>query len=63
VEFDHVDFAYPGGEPVLHDICLRIEPGEQVAIVGASGSGKSTLAHLISRFRDPTAGVVRLDDR
>lgn len=63
VEFDHVDFAYPGGEPVLHDICLRIEPGERVAIVGASGSGKSTLAHLIARFRDPTAGVVRLDER
>ena len=63
VEFDHVDFAYPGGEPVLHDICLRIEPGERVAIVGASGSGKSTLAHLIARFRDPTTGAVRLDDR
>ncbi|WP_319457138.1 MULTISPECIES: ABC transporter ATP-binding protein [unclassified Mycobacterium] len=63
VEFDHVDFAYPGGEPVLHDICLRIEPGERIAIVGASGSGKSTLAHLIARFRDPTAGAVRLDDR
>lgn len=63
VEFDHVDFAYPGGEPVLHDICLRIEPGERVAIVGASGSGKSTLAHLIARFRDATAGAVRLDDR
>jgi ABC-type multidrug transport system fused ATPase/permease subunit len=63
VEFDHVDFAYPGGEPVLHDICLRIEPGERVAIVGASGSGKSTLAHLIARFRDATSGAVRLDDR
>ncbi|MDT5303168.1 MAG: ATP-binding cassette, subfamily bacterial [Mycobacterium sp.] len=63
VEFDHVDFAYPRGEPVLHDICLRIEPGERVAIVGASGSGKSTLAHLIARFRDATSGAVRLDDR
>lgn len=63
VEFDHVDFAYPGGEPVLHDICLRIEPGERVAIVGASGSGKSTLAHLIARFRDATSGAVRVDDR
>ncbi|MDT5127395.1 MAG: ATP-binding cassette, subfamily bacterial, partial [Mycobacterium sp.] len=63
VEFDHVDFAYPRGEPVLHDICLRIEPGERVAIVGASGSGKSTLAHLIARFRDTTSGAVRLDGR
>ena len=59
----HVDFAYPGGEPVLHDVTLRIEPGERVAIVGASGSGKSTLAHLLTRFHDPTGGAVRLDGR
>ncbi len=63
VELDHVDFGYSGGEPVLHDICLRVVPGETVAIVGASGSGKSTLAHLLARFHDPTAGTVRLDGR
>lgn len=63
VELAHVDFAYPGGETVLHDISLRIEPGERVALVGASGSGKSTLAHLLTRFHDPTGGAVRLDGR
>ncbi|MBO0867215.1 MAG: ABC transporter ATP-binding protein [Micromonosporaceae bacterium] len=63
VELDHVDFAYPDGEPVLRDICLHIEPGERIAIVGASGSGKSTLALLLARFHDPTAGVVRVDGR
>lgn len=63
VELDHVDFAYPGGALVLRDICLRIEPGEKIAIVGASGSGKTTLAHLLTRFHDPTSGVIRLDDR
>jgi ATP-binding cassette subfamily B protein len=63
IELDHVDFAHPGGEPVLRDICLRIEPGERVAIVGASGSGKSTLALLLARFHDPTSGAVRLDGR
>jgi ABC-type multidrug transport system fused ATPase/permease subunit len=63
VELDHVDFAHPGGKPVLHDICLRIEPGERIAIVGASGSGKSTLALLLARFHDPTSGVVRVDGR
>jgi ABC-type multidrug transport system fused ATPase/permease subunit len=61
VEFDHVNFAYPGGEGVLHDISLRIEPGERVAIVGASGSGKSTLALLLNRFHDPTSGQIRID--
>ncbi len=63
LEFDHVDFAYPGGEPVLRDITLRIEPGERIAIVGASGSGKSTLALLLARFYDPTSGTVRVDER
>jgi ATP-binding cassette, subfamily B, bacterial len=63
IELEHVDFAYPGGEPVLRDINLRIAPGERVAIVGASGSGKSTLALLLARFHDPTAGTVRIDTR
>jgi ATP-binding cassette subfamily B protein len=63
VELDHVDFAYPGGGPVLRDVCLRVEPGERIAIVGASGSGKSTLALLLARFHDPTSGTVRVDGR
>jgi len=63
IELSHVDFAYPGSEPVLRDVNLRIEPGERIAIVGASGSGKSTLALLLSRFHDPTAGTVRIDGR
>jgi ATP-binding cassette subfamily B protein len=63
IELDRVDFAYPGGEPVLHDICLRVQPGERVAIVGTSGAGKSTLALLLARFYDPTSGTVRIDGR
>ncbi len=46
---------------MLDDICLRIEPGERIGLVGASGSGKTTLAFLIARFYDPTSGTVRLD--
>lgn len=61
IALDHVDFAYPGGEPVLRDVTLRIEPGERVALVGASGSGKSTLALLLARFYDPVAGAITLD--
>ncbi|MCM2561300.1 phosphonate C-P lyase system protein PhnL [Lutimaribacter sp. EGI FJ00015] len=32
---------------VLHDVCLRVEPGECVALTGASGAGKSTLMRMI----------------
>ncbi|MHB8691227.1 MAG: ABC transporter ATP-binding protein, partial [Solirubrobacteraceae bacterium] len=63
VELDHVSFAYPGGQTVLQEITLRVEPGERIAIVGASGSGKTTLALLLSRVHDATSGEVRLDGR
>nr|WP_242423719.1 ABC transporter ATP-binding protein [Frankia sp. EI5c] len=58
VRFDHVEFAYPGGRPVLHDVTLDIAPRARVAIVGETGSGKTTMAKLLTRLMDPTAGVV-----
>jgi ATP-binding cassette subfamily B protein len=61
IEFDHVDFAYRPGEPVLHDVSIRLAPGEMVAVVGATGAGKSTLANLLLRFYDVAGGAVRLD--
>jgi len=63
VEFRNVSFAYPGhgGEPVLSDLTLEIEPGESVAVVGATGSGKTTLASLLPRFYDPDEGSIFLD--
>lgn len=65
IEFENVTFSYDGdgGEPVLRDISLSIEPGETVAIIGATGSGKSTLVHLIPRLYDVTSGRVLLDGR
>jgi ATP-binding cassette subfamily B protein len=61
IEFEHVDFGYAEHRLVLHDVELQIRPGEKVALVGPTGGGKSTIAKLITRFYDPTAGVVRLD--
>lgn len=61
VEFDHVEFAYPGGGVVLHDLTeLTIPARQRVAVVGETGSGKTTFAKLLTRLMDPTAGVVRL---
>jgi ATP-binding cassette, subfamily B, bacterial len=61
ITFDHVSFGYDPTNLVLHDVNLRIAPGETVAFVGPTGGGKSTLAKLIARFYDPTEGTVKVD--
>ena len=63
MELRGVSFSYPTGDRVLHDVDLRIEPGQTVALCGPSGSGKSTVLNLLLRFYDPTAGTVLLDGR
>lgn len=61
VRFTEVEFAYPGGPPVLRDVTLAIDAGRRVAIVGETGSGKSTFAKLLTRLMDPSHGAVLLD--
>jgi len=61
VRFEHVTFAYPGGEPVLHDVSFELRRGEVVALVGSSGAGKSTAMDLIPRFHDPQQGRLTWD--
>jgi ATP-binding cassette, subfamily B, bacterial len=46
--------------PVLHDVSLRVEPGQMVALVGPSGAGKSTITHLLARLYDVQSGSVRV---
>jgi ATP-binding cassette, subfamily B, bacterial len=61
VAFEQVEFAYPGGPPVLEQISFEVSSGATVAIVGESGSGKSTLVSLVPRLFDPSNGRVTLD--
>ncbi|QFQ89743.1 nickel ABC transporter ATP-binding protein NikE (plasmid) [Paracoccus kondratievae] len=53
--------AFYGRTQVLHDVSLRLNRGETLAVVGESGSGKSTLARLIAGLLPPARGEVRLD--
>ncbi len=66
VVFNNVSFAFrrPDGEldpPVLKNINLTIEPGEQVGFLGATGAGKSSLVNLIPRVYDVTEGSITID--
>ncbi|MFE5087012.1 ABC transporter ATP-binding protein [Streptomyces mirabilis] len=62
VSFHGTSFRYPGADrESLHDVTFTAGPGELVIVTGPSGAGKSTLSKLLTRFYDPTAGVVCLD--
>jgi ABC-type multidrug transport system fused ATPase/permease subunit len=61
VIFDHVNFAYDPGKPVLEDVSFDAQPGTVTALVGSSGSGKSTMIGLVAAFYKPTSGRVTID--
>jgi ATP-binding cassette subfamily B protein len=61
--FDHVQFSYVAGKPVLRDATFSLGPGKTYALVGPTGGGKTTTASLMARLYDPTGGRVLLDGR
>jgi ATP-binding cassette subfamily B protein len=61
IRFEHVDFSYAPGRPVLHGIDLELAAGSTVALIGHSGAGKTTLASLVPRFYDVEAGRLLVD--
>ena len=61
ITFEHVDFAYEPGKPVLEDVSFESQPGTVTALVGSSGSGKSTMIGLVAAFYKPTSGRVTVD--
>jgi ATP-binding cassette subfamily B multidrug efflux pump len=63
VVFDHVDFCYVPGVPVIKDVSLRAEPGQTVALVGPTGAGKTTIVNLLTRFYDIDGGAIRIDGK
>lgn len=60
IVFDHVDFQYEEGKPILTDFNLRIQHGETIALVGPTGGGKSTIVNLLCRFFEPTGGRITI---
>ena len=62
VVFNHVDFGYVPGVPVLKDMSLEAKPGQTIALVGPTGAGKTTIINVLSRFYDIDDGAVCIDE-
>lgn len=66
IELKHISKSYPLGDgelPILKNICLHIEQGEFVAIMGPSGSGKSTLMNILGCLDKPSKGSYILNGK
>ena len=61
IELRGVAAIYEGERlPAIHDIDLRVEQGEFVALIGPNGVGKTTLLETINGLLENTAGEVRV---
>ncbi|WP_310784964.1 ABC transporter ATP-binding protein [Mycobacterium sp. Z3061] len=61
LEFQHVNFSYLPGVPVIKNLSLVAQPGTTVAIVGPNGCGKTTLVNLLMRFYEVDSGRILID--
>ena len=62
IEFQNVCKIY-ADKAVLQDICLHIERGKLVALIGASGCGKTTMLKMINKLLLPSSGTILIDGR
>jgi ATP-binding cassette subfamily C protein len=64
VKFENVSFHYSvPNEPVICNASITIEPGQQVAFIGASGAGKSTIADLMCGVLTPSSGIITVENQ
>jgi branched-chain amino acid transport system ATP-binding protein len=61
LDVDHISSGY-GEMSILHDVSMRVEPGEAVTLIGPNGAGKSTLLRTIFGLLTPTEGRILFED-
>ena len=62
IRFNKVSFSYDNEKPSLNQIDLTIKNGETIALVGSTGSGKTTLVNLLTRFYNPSSGMITINN-
>ncbi|MCD7950444.1 MAG: ABC transporter ATP-binding protein/permease [Erysipelotrichaceae bacterium] len=61
VEFNHVNFGYDEGQPIINDFSAQAKAGQKIAIVGPTGAGKTTMVNLLMRFYETNQGDIKID--
>ena len=61
VRFEHLNFSYVEGKPVLKDVSVYAKPGQKIAFVGSTGAGKTTVTNLVNRFYEIDSGLITFD--
>lgn len=62
IKLNNVGFSYNSERDVLKNICLDINYGQHVVLVGKNGSGKSTLLKILAGLYQPTSGGYTIND-
>lgn len=63
VRFEHVNFGYQPGQPIIKNMSLNARPGEIIALVGPTGAGKTTIINLLTRFYEIDSGCITIDGK
>ena len=62
MSFDNISYN-TGGNDILKDISLNVEPGEVLCLLGPSGSGKTTLLRIAAGLIEEASGSIKIDGR
>lgn len=63
IEVKNISFSYDRHHPVLKDVNLSVNKGENLGIIGPNGAGKTTFFYLLCGILKPESGEIRINDR